>query len=380
MPALFTPIIVGVNGKYAASLPTVLQADFDYHLNRGFYINAVGQFNMVAKNSIYSSNQYNSFTVTPRFESKVFGIFVPLNYSELTSFNAGLSLRAGPLFIGSGSIITALAKSKQADVHVGLHIGIQHKNKKIKEKETEVAAPVIVLKDRDADGVLDMDDNCPDVKGLPSLSGCPDADGDGIADAEDKCPAVAGLAKYSGCPIPDTDGDGINDEEDKCVTVKGFARYGGCPIPDTDADGVNDEEDKCPSRPGPVSNMGCPLIEKTVKDKINLAAQQIFFATGSPKLLPKSFKSLDGVVDILKADESFNLTIDGYTDITGLPEKNIILSEQRAASVKAYFTEKGIAESRLTSAGHGPENPIADNNTAVGRAKNRRVELNVKNY
>ena len=108
------------------------------------------------------------------------------------------------------------------------------------------------------------------------LQGCPDRDSDGIADADDKCPDVKGIAKYGGCPIPDTDGDGINDEEDKCVAVKGLARYQGCPIPDTDGDGVNDEEDKCVSRPGPASNMGCPEIAKTVIDKINVAAKNIF--------------------------------------------------------------------------------------------------------
>jgi len=80
---------------------------------------------------------------------------------------------------------------------------------------------------------------------LASLKGCPDRDGDGIADIDDKCPDVKGLARYQGCPIPDTDKDGINDEEDKCPTVPGVARYQGCPIPDTDGDGVNDEEDKC---------------------------------------------------------------------------------------------------------------------------------------
>jgi len=56
------------------------------------------------------------------------------------------------------------------------------------------------------------------------------------------------------------------------------------------------------------------------------------------------------------------------------------LSESRAASVKAYLVSKGIDESRLTSAGYGQDKPIADNKTAAGRAKNRRVEMSVRNY
>lgn len=235
-------------------------------------------------------------------------------------------------------------------------------------------------KDRDGDGVIDADDKCPDVAGIATLKGCPDKDGDGIADADDKCPEVAGLAKYGGCPIPDTDKDGINDEQDKCITVAGVARYQGCPIPDTDNDGVNDEEDKCPNTPGPASNYGCPEIKQAVIDKINYAAKNIFFATGSAKLLAKSYKPLNEVVKLMGEDATLKLDIDGHTDSQGKADKNQTLSENRAAAVKAYLVSKGIDESRLVSTGYGMDKPVADNKTAAGRAKNRRVEMHAKNY
>ena len=58
------------------------------------------------------------------------GIYLPVNYNELTSFNAGLSVRLGPLFVGSGSLLTAmLGESKQADFHFGLRFGGLQKNK-----------------------------------------------------------------------------------------------------------------------------------------------------------------------------------------------------------------------------------------------------------
>ncbi len=244
-----------------------------------------------------------------------------------------------------------------------------------------VEIPVIpVVVDRDGDGVLDADDKCPDVAGLASLQGCPDRDGDGIADGDDKCPDVAGTAKYLGCPIPDTDGDGINDEQDKCPTVAGLARYQGCPIPDTDGDGVNDEEDKCPARPGTAANQGCPEIAKEVVDKINYAAKNIFFSTGSAKLLAKSYKSLNDVAGLMAADESLMLDIDGHTDDVGTNENNHTLSHNRAASVREYLISKGVAESRMISTGYGEEKPIADNKTAAGRAKNRRVEMTARNF
>jgi OmpA-OmpF porin, OOP family len=215
---------------------------------------------------------------------------------------------------------------------------------------------------------------------LASLQGCADGDSDGIADGDDKCPNQAGLAKYQGCPIPDTDGDGVNDEEDKCVNQKGVTRYQGCPIPDTDGDGINDEEDKCVDRKGTVANGGCPEIAKAIVDKIAYAAKNVFFATGSAKLLPKSYKGLDEVVKLLKEDESLLLDVSGHTDNTGKEEKNQILSENRAAAVKNYLVSKGIAESRLVSAGYGSSKPVADNKTAAGKAKNRRTELGVRNF
>lgn len=240
--------------------------------------------------------------------------------------------------------------------------------------------PVPVVLDRDNDGVPDADDKCPDTPGLAALQGCPDKDGDGIADGDDKCPDVAGIAKYQGCPIPDTDKDGVNDEEDKCPTVPGVARYQGCPIPDGDGDGVNDEDDKCPTRPGPASNQGCPEIAKEIIEKVNMAAKNVFYATASYKLLPKSFRSLNEVVAIMKADPTLMIDIDGHTDSQGSDEYNHTLSHNRAKSVADYLISKGIEESRLKTTGYGEEKPVADNATAAGRAKNRRTEMTVRNY
>lgn len=234
--------------------------------------------------------------------------------------------------------------------------------------------------DKDGDGILDADDSCPDVPGLAAFKGCPDTDKDGIADKDDKCPNEAGMAKYGGCPIPDSDKDGLNDENDKCPTVAGVARYEGCPIPDGDGDGVNDEEDKCPAVPGVSSNAGCPEIKEEVKQKVEFAAKNIFFNTGSSVLLKKSYKPLDEVVKVLNENPTLILDIEGHTDNTGTPEKNQTLSESRAASVKAYLVSKGISEARLVAAGYGQDRPVADNKTAAGRAQNRRSELKLRSY
>jgi outer membrane protein OmpA-like peptidoglycan-associated protein len=253
------------------------------------------------------------------------------------------------------------------------------RGRKVTEKLPE-PPPQIQRKDSDGDGIYDDEDRCPDIAGLTALKGCPDKDGDGIPDIDDKCPDVAGLARYNGCPAPDRDKDGIDDDNDKCPDIPGIARYNGCPIPDTDGDGVNDEEDKCINEKGPASNYGCPVISQEIIKRVALAAKNVFFATASDKLLSQSNKRLDDVVAILKENPSFKVQIDGHTDDQGKDEYNQDLSERRAASVKAYLVSKGIDAARVSSAGYGESKPVADNKTAAGRAKNRRVEMTVNNY
>ncbi len=233
--------------------------------------------------------------------------------------------------------------------------------------------------DRDGDGIADKDDKCPAVAGVAKYQGCPvpDTDKDGINDDEDKCPTVAGVAKYQGCPVPDTDKDGINDEQDKCPTVAGVAKYQGCPVPDTDKDGINDEQDKCPTIPGVASQQGCPEISEEVTKTVNIAAKKVYFATGSSKLLSKSFGPLNEVVKIMNDKPGLKLKIDGHTDNVGADEFNMKLSTSRADAVKTYLESKGISSDRLISEGFGETKPVADNKTAAGRTLNRRVEMKV---
>jgi OmpA-OmpF porin, OOP family len=302
-----------------------------------------------------------------------FGAYIPAGVGVQFNFNS-LSY----LFIQSQYRFTLDKKTVSDNMFYSLGFA-QNISKEKPAPVAAMPAPAVV-KDTDGDGVADADDKCPTVAGKASLQGCPDGDGDGITDADDKCPTVAGTAKYNGCPIPDGDADGVNDEEDKCPTVKGFARYNGCPIPDTDGDGVNDEEDKCVDRKGPASNQGCPEIAKAVVDKINYAAKNVFFATGSFKLLPKSYKALDEVAALLKSDESLMIDVDGHTDSQGDEAKNQTLSDNRAAAVKTYLVSKGIADARLKSTGYGSTKAVGDNKTAAGRASNRRTELAVRNF
>ena len=329
--------------------------------------------NMRAFTDNHFVNPFLTLGIGGGYYTGEWGAYVPTGVGIQLNFNSTTYL------LLQAQYRWTLSKEKAKD-NLFFSFGLAENFGAEKKPKVVVPPPPPPVLDRDGDGINDVDDKCPDTKGLAALQGCPDRDGDGIADGDDACPDVAGLAKYKGCPIPDTDGDGINDEMDKCPSIKGVARYQGCPIPDTDADGVNDEEDKCPNRAGPASNQGCPEIAKEVIEKINVAAKNIFFATGSFKLLPKSFKALDEVANIMKSDDLYKIQIDGHTDSQGSDESNHTLSHNRAKAVKDYLISKGVAETRINSTGYGETKPIADNKTAAGRAKNRRSEMTIRNF
>jgi hypothetical protein len=130
-PEYFSPDETSSETKYKVSLPTTLQLNVDYHLHKQFYINANGQFALAkGTKKPYNSQYYSGFAVTPRYEGKHFGFFLPLSYNGLTKFNAGAAFSAGPLYLGSGGVLTALfGNSKQADVFVGFRFGQLYKKK-----------------------------------------------------------------------------------------------------------------------------------------------------------------------------------------------------------------------------------------------------------
>lgn len=221
-----------------------------------------------------------------------------------------------------------------------------------------------------------------------------DRDHDGIPDSVDKCPDVPedkdGFQDEDGCPDYDNDVDGIPDTMDQCPNLSGTKENDGCPVFDQDKDGIPDSLDKCPQAPenynGYQDEDGCPdTLKKAVVDTVKPTAKEmevlntklrdINFKTGSAELLPESFSALDYVVGFLKQYPLLRYEIQGHTDSRGGDDLNLLLSAARAASVRTYLISKGIADSSIIAIGYGKTRPIATNNTAAGRALNRRVEF-----
>jgi outer membrane protein OmpA-like peptidoglycan-associated protein len=219
-----------------------------------------------------------------------------------------------------------------------------------------------------------------------------DTDHDKIPDDIDLCPNEPEDGKPpnpdDGCPaLPDRDGDGIPDNVDKCPDepedFDGIQDADGCPEDDADKDGIPDAQDACPKEPGeadpdPKKN-GCPKFIRRISGSTEIQLlKNIEFATGKATILSKSFPIVDEVVRLMKVNQDIkHLAIEGHTDNRGSDELNEKLSNDRANAVMKYLSDHGIDAGRLSAKGYGPKKPIADNNTADGRQRNRRVEFHI---
>ncbi len=357
-----------------AKLPTALHLNGDWNFHKDFYLNLNTDLSLIkntAKNAAYITN---NVSLTPRYEAKWFSAYLPMSYLKYSGFQAGFGFRAGPLFVGSGSVISGLIGKTQAlDLHFGFKIPVYQGK----------------LKDKDFDGTKNRKDDCPEVAGPIENKGCPwpDTDNDSILDKDDKCPNVAGEKANNGCPWGDADQDTVLDNIDKCPDIAGEINNNGCPWSDSDKDGITDNIDKCPLTFGVLANNGCPeeikkvvevpVIKDEVIKKINDFSKIILFDSGKATLKPESNSSLDKIITVLNEFPESNFVIEGHTDNSGKTETNLKLSQDRANAVMNYFVAKGINNIRLKAIGFGSSNPITTNATANGKNQNRRVEINL---
>lgn len=166
-------------------------------------------------------------------------------------------------------------------------------------------------------------------------------------------------------PLPDPgEVDARLDDHGKMVWIKVTSVYAGVNV-----DVIEEKPFQLSIKPPQVDEL------KAALDKEGHVALYINFDFNKATLKPDAQPIIAQVVALLKANPDLKLSIEGNTDSIGTHDYNVKLSQARAATVVETLKAQGIDGAHLTSAGFGPDKPIAPNDTEVGRAKNRRVEL-----
>ncbi len=302
-------------------LPTALHANLDYKVREKIYVNLNADLSLVKENDPEANRIINNYTLTPRYESKWFGVHVPVNYQKINGLTIGAGMRFGPVFIGSGTAISNIISDKtgSANYYAGIKLPIYHKPSK-------------------------------------------DFDNDGVANEIDTCKMIAGLIENKGCPGPPP------EEESQLSKVK-----------DSDGDGTVDYIDKCPYTPGSVETNGCPEDDvfiyseeaaQEIENALQIHSDAISFKYDKAYLLPETHAVLDKILAYMNKYPTTKYIIEGHTDPIGTEEYNFNLSLLRALNVKKYFTNKGIDQERLVIKGYGETRYEKGN-----KSKNRRAAV-----
>ncbi|MDX1757764.1 MAG: OmpA family protein [Marinobacter sp.] len=206
-----------------------------------------------------------------------------------------------------------------------------------------------------------------------------DADNDGVADSTDQCPGTAAGAQVDslGCELDD-DNDGVANSQDECPSTPAGASVDGrgCET-DSDNDGVVDSKDECPDTTAgaEVDASGCEGIAETV-ETIDLRVQ---FPTNSAEIDDTYDLEIQKVADFMAEYPETTVEIAGHTDSAGDADYNQSLSQRRAEAVAQRLTDNlGVDADRVSAVGYGEAQPVEDNDTAAGRAQNRRVEARIQ--
>ncbi|MEZ4339441.1 MAG: OmpA family protein [Sandaracinaceae bacterium] len=202
--------------------------------------------------------------------------------------------------------------------------------------------------DRDGDGILNDDDECPDdpedFDEFEDENGCPDPDNDQdqILDDPDECPNQPedrdGFEDENGCPDPDNDQDGILDEPDECPNdaedVDGFEDENGCPDPDNDQDRILDVNDQCPNDPEDMNGVededGCPEVDSDgdgLLDPVDQCPQEPEDVDGfeDENGCPDPDNDQDGILDVDDRCPMEPEVINGVDDTDGCPDESAIV-------------------------------------------------------
>lgn len=221
--------------------------------------------------------------------------------------------------------------------------------------------------DRDKDGILDGNDNCPnepeDRDGYEDEDGCPDPDndGDGVPDGQDRCPNLAedrdGFEDSDGCPELDNDRDGVPDTQDRCPNEPEprdqYFDGDGCPNNDVDGDGIPNDKDACPNaaetKNGFQDEDGCPDTAPDANAPVvtplsdQQRSGQVGFSLRSAVVDTDGAKDLVKVIEYLKTHARATVELEGRSD----RREPARLGGERAKNVRNFLIGLGISGERV---------------------------------
>ncbi len=312
-------------------LPTALILGGDYNIISKLYVNATIMGNLANRQN-FGNSYYGFVSVTPRYDTRMYSVSLPITYSVLAhNMEVGLGLRVSGFYIGSQDMLALFSKNQFGfNIYAGGYVPLFKKR---------------TAQRHNTGRSLDTTD----------FNAEPDMEHGGATDTTSDCPDLF---------------EAVDDSPVRMAPVAQTEK-------DTDGDGIPDSRDACPTVAGPASNNGCPLPKDKPKKTVNFSNTTIQFEKGTT-ISKDAYTTLDEAAQTLKEYPSYHMMVCGYTDNKGTASENLALSKARAEQVKKYITGKGISSDRVQTNGLGDSQPIADNSTADGRAKNRRVVLMLK--
>jgi len=357
-----------------------------------------------------------------------------VNYTPACGFNGNLSYQhddsfqafLGAQYSGPTDVKNLVDASLGYKFNTGLFLGVSAQNLLDNEYRTFPGFPTI---GRRVLGTLrytfgaGVDANPCAASGLVSNSGKSkdllstvnpkkiDSDGDGVKDIKDLCPDIPGIKKFGGCPkdkaIMDREAEEMRIAAEKAEMAAEAKRKAEAAAKKKreeearlkrEAEAKKKAEAEAKRKAEAEAKMKAEEAEKmkaeaaakaaaAAKAKMETETRAVFsraltgikFNSSQSTFKNASYVLMDDVVSVMKQYPEINVRVAGHTDSQGAAENNRKLSEKRANAVMNYLVSKGISPTRLSAVGFGEDAPIADNNTAAGRAENRRVEFTVKN-
>jgi type IX secretion system PorP/SprF family membrane protein len=342
----FHPAVIGMKqGKAGAWL---ISSGLEYELDQEVFMEAGLGYR--TGDAVYP---YLNFT----FNHFQLGFAYDLNISTLSAATQGRGGAEVSLTYLIGVEDKPLSNYEKRKTEIG-------RNKKEKEPVLAENLTKSLPDDRDGDGIIDTQDACPDLPGILAYRGCPDQDYDGLPDHMDRCPTLAGPRERAGCPLSDIDADGdeVPDKVDECPLIPGLPEWNGCPeiwVEKTDKKVQTD--------------CGCKELEAPVD--LTQAFGPYEFDTDKAIIRAEYLQELSLLAREMTKNPQKQLLIEGHTDAEGDAQYNLALGKARSHAIAFFLMQRGISPSRITEVSYGELVPKSMNDSASGKARNRRVEL-----